>query len=538
MELREWLIILGLALVSLIVIDGVRRLQRQRRVPRLDQARGSADAQGKTDARDPEAAARHAELDWELPNGGARVVSPADYSNLAEKPPLERQEPEHPGPSRVFAESRRSRFTAPRREPRASAEPEMAMPETATQPTATPQQEPTLGAVPPQPAAPQAPADTAEAQPAPEPEREREQEKEQAPEEEAPAASGFALRAEAEDARAHQVSYRPASRRQLRSDTVGEYDDEDEEEYRLVDIEGMGRSVKKRLVQRRRARQEAKKRRQEDKARRADVQAREQAERQARRQQEQEEKQRRQEAQLAAKAEQDRLAAEQEQAREAAEQEQAREAAERQRQAEEARRAPTQEAPEEAPEAAYPPEDDFRPASQPAMEPILEKALRNDVPGGYARKTLTDADELIVISVMSRDAEGFDGLRLLELLMACGLRYSQGLGVFHRFETESEDSELQFSMVNVVKPGSFPVEEGAPFTCPGITFLMPLPGAEESAAAFEAMVETAMVVVRHMGGELKDENHSVMTAQTIEFARQQVHEFERRHRLHRQLQAQ
>ncbi len=37
MELREWLIILGLALVTLIVIDGVRRLKRQRRVPRLDQ---------------------------------------------------------------------------------------------------------------------------------------------------------------------------------------------------------------------------------------------------------------------------------------------------------------------------------------------------------------------------------------------------------------------------------------------------------------------------------------------------------------------
>lgn len=169
---------------------------------------------------------------------------------------------------------------------------------------------------------------------------------------------------------------------------------------------------------------------------------------------------------------------------------------------------------------------------------MLEQALRNDVPGGPARDTLTDADEMIVISVLSRDEEGFDGVKLLQLLMACGLRYSRGLGVFHRFETESEDSALQFSMVNVVKPGSFPVEEGEPFACSGITFLMPLPGADSSAAAFEAMVETAMVVVRHMGGELKDENHSVMTAQTIEFARQRVHEFERRHRLHRQLQAQ
>jgi len=88
-------------------------------------------------------------------------------------------------------------------------------------------------------------------------------------------------------------------------------------------------------------------------------------------------------------------------------------------------------------------------------------------------------------------------------------------------------------MVNVIKPGTFPVAEGVDFTTPGISLLMPLPGAHDSSAAFEAMVETAMVVVRHLGGELKDENQSVMTAQTVGFARERVQEFERRHRLHR-----
>jgi cell division protein ZipA len=169
--------------------------------------------------------------------------------------------------------------------------------------------------------------------------------------------------------------------------------------------------------------------------------------------------------------------------------------------------------------------------------PTLEKALRHDVNGEHAKETLASAEEMVVISVLSRDPDGFDGGKLLELIMACGLRYSRTMGVFHRFETESPDSELQFSMVNVLKPGTFPIEEMDEFVTPGITFLMPLPGAVDSSAAFEAMVETAMVVVRHMGGELKDENRSVMTAQTIEFARQRVHEFERRHRLHRQLQA-
>ena len=75
MELREWLIILGLALVSLIVIDGVRRLQRQRRVPRLDQSVGETPASRSTEFDD---AAKEAEVNWELPNGGARVVKPAD----------------------------------------------------------------------------------------------------------------------------------------------------------------------------------------------------------------------------------------------------------------------------------------------------------------------------------------------------------------------------------------------------------------------------------------------------------------------------
>ena len=66
MELREWLIILGLALVSLIVVDGVRRLQRQRRVPRLDQAVKDLPT-AKLEELDDEA--KEAEINWELPNG-------------------------------------------------------------------------------------------------------------------------------------------------------------------------------------------------------------------------------------------------------------------------------------------------------------------------------------------------------------------------------------------------------------------------------------------------------------------------------------
>nr|WP_289072864.1 cell division protein ZipA [uncultured Halomonas sp.] len=581
MELREWLIILGLALVSLIVVDGVRRLQRQRRVPRLDQAVKDLPT-AKLEELDDEA--KEAEINWELPNGGARVVKPADYSGLGQKPKLKRQE--HPGPSKVLSDFRRS-FSKPsskttsrpepaapapaerhaaaqevkpdlRREPSVfakddaevtapapsvavDAEPTQPMP-AATQPTsaATATLDPVKASssAPAMSASAEEPAVTAPADelPTTQPDIPKTAEaptaKEAADDEPTPTPDPEpVLRAEPEDAVFAKHAADAPKRRQLRDETVGdrELDDDEIDEYRLVDFEGIGRSFKRRIIERRKERAIKK----AEKAKRAEALAKQKAERKAL------EAEQRREAKQAAEAEKARIAQEKAQAREAA----AYEAAAK------------QEAPQSAPvwdeyehsarhyDEHYQGVDDELEATYAAQDnvvrahPTLEKALRHDVNGEHAKETLANADEMVVISVLSRDPDGFDGGKLLELIMACGLRYSRTMGVFHRFETESPDSELQFSMVNVLKPGTFPIEEMDEFVTPGITFLMPLPGAVDSSAAFEAMVETAMVVVRHMGGELKDENRSVMTAQTIEFARQRVHEFERRHRLHRQLQA-
>ncbi len=473
MELREWLIILGLALVTLIVIDGVRRLQRQRRVPRLDQAGPDAPAaEGVED--DPEAAAREAELNWELPNGGARVVRPAEEQGVKGKPKLERQD--HPGPSRVLSEFRRQQGETASHEA-----PDGASSSRRPEPAGRP--EPMAGA-----------ANT--------------------------------------DAHADEVNRSPEGGEPLVADPA-DHDGYDEERYRLVDLEGMGDSLKsgsKRVghsVQRLGAslqkgiaerRDQKKARREQEKAEKAE---------QARREQEK-----------ADQASRERAARQQQEAEEAARRQ-------REAQAREAERRQAAEVEDDDPLFA-PRRESAAPASEAVAEepprddvvrahPVLEKALRHDIEDAHARDALGDAEELIVISVMARDEGGFDGGTLLQLMMACGLRYGRDMGIFHRFETEEPGSALQFSMVNVVKPGTFPLEAMDEFTTPGVTLLMPLPGASDTSAAFEAMVETAMVIVRHLGGELKDENMSVMTAQTVEFARQRVQEFERRHRLHRQV---
>ena len=592
MELREWLIILGLALVSLIVVDGVRRLQRQRRVPRLDQAVKDLPT-AKLEELDDEA--KEAEINWELPNGGARVVKAADYSGLGQKPKLERQE--HPGPSRVLSDFRRS-VTKPSGKPKPAAaksnkaEPAVqaatanvsatadASAETRNEMREPPRREPSVftareeapKAETPQPATPEssmsamedeapqsqqtgtAPAsfsatdeapseqpNTAELNASHTPELHAELESNQAPEEPAAVEPDITpepepvLRAEPEDAVFAKHASDAPKRRQLRADMAGDHelDDDEIDEYRLVDFEGIGRSFKRRIIERRKEKAIKK----AEKAKRAEAAAKQKAERKAL------EAEQRREAKQAAEAEKARIAQEKAQAREAAA---ANEAAAQRDAVQQAHAEPELERYANSAsryEDHYQSVDDEYDDAYAAQDnvvrahPTLEKALRHDVNGEHAKETLANADELVVISVLSRDPEGFDGDKLLELMMACGLRYCRAMGVFNRFETESPNSELQFSMVNVLKPGTFPIEEMDEFVTPGITFLMPLPGAVDSSAAFEAMVETAMVVVRHMGGELKDENRSVMTAQTIEFARQRVHEFERRHRLHRHMQA-
>lgn len=565
MELREWLIILGLALVTLIVVDGVRRLQRQRRVPRLDEVAEE------TRGTDPDEQAREAEINWELPNGGARVVRPADYSQVQPKPKLERQE--HPGPSRVLASFRRKAeaFRSDSEAPVAKREPGLGVGEgvagtpadakaAKVKVTKARKDEPVSGAAAsvasaePAAAAPVEPVQAESAPPdavQPEP----------AKAESVQAEPAQAETVKAEPAQAESVEVEPvqAERREpglsaLDDDAVlavdtdeplaADPDDhdghpQDDERYRLVDLEGMGDSLKsgsrrvgasvqrfgaslqKTLAERREQKRLEKARREKEKAEKA-----------------------------ALDAERQRLA------REQAEAERAAREAERRRLEAQAIAAADDNDPLFAPPRARrsepadveyeydtaraddlrDPEPDLAPAlnsDKVRVHPVLEKALRHDVSAEHARETLSAASELIVISVMSRDEEGFSGAALLDLMLACGLRYDRDMGVFHRFETEDPESRLQFSMVNVVKPGSFPIKAMDEFRTPGITLLMPLPGADDPSAAFEAMVETAMVIVRHLGGELKDENHSVMTAQTIGFSRQRVQEFVRRHRLHR-----
>ena len=417
MELREWLILLGLVLVAIIVVDGVRRLQRQRRVPRLDRA-GTEDSTD--DAGNPAVEEEEERDNWELPNGGYRVVGDSETHAEDEED--------------VVLDNahgiKASRVTQPSR-----------------------------------------PAQPMERR-------------------EAPERKGFGERAAAFGARASQSMRDVTASLGARRDDEHEHDDAHREP-----VLGSASS------------EQAETAREDDFHEKPVI-----------------------------TAEDDSISVSSTQAddlepmAEIEEGQDARtEASSAGKPADVADSASQRQEP--SLEAAVAPAVDAT-ASKDDRHPLVLRAERNQVDDQLARDTLADASEVIIISVMARGDEGFSGEDVLGISLACGLRHSE-MGLFLRHEEDDDDSPLQFAMANVVKPGIFKPAEMVDSQLDGVTFLMPLPGADDTSAAFETMVEIAMLLVRRLGGELKDENHSVMTAQTIEFKRQQVHEFERRNRLHR-----
>lgn len=136
------------------------------------------------------------------------------------------------------------------------------------------------------------------------------------------------------------------------------------------------------------------------------------------------------------------------------------------------------------------------------------------------------AQEVIVLNVMCKTPEGFNGGELKTLLEACGVEHGD-MSIFHRHEN-TMDSPVQFSVANAVEPGYFPKDQLDSMATPGISFFMSLPGPDDNMRAFDYMVETAQCVVRNLSGEMKDERRSDMTPQTLEHCRQRIRDFERR----------
>lgn len=135
--------------------------------------------------------------------------------------------------------------------------------------------------------------------------------------------------------------------------------------------------------------------------------------------------------------------------------------------------------------------------------------------------------EIITINVMAGKGSVFKGPDLLHILLACDVRYGD-MQFFHRYEGANGDGAIQFSVANILNPGTFNLDAIDDFETPGVSFFMCIPGPANPLKAYDFMVETAQCLSKNLQGELLDDTRSAMTKQTLEHNRQRIIENERR----------
>lgn len=136
-------------------------------------------------------------------------------------------------------------------------------------------------------------------------------------------------------------------------------------------------------------------------------------------------------------------------------------------------------------------------------------------------------EKVLIINVVAHDKEGFKGPALLQNILESGLRFGE-MDIFHRHESMTGNGERYFSMANGVKPGTFDLDDIDHFSTRAVSFFLGLPGPKHPKRAFDVMLAAARKLANELNGELLDDQHSVMTAQTIEHYRQSIVDFERR----------
>ncbi len=122
--------------------------------------------------------------------------------------------------------------------------------------------------------------------------------------------------------------------------------------------------------------------------------------------------------------------------------------------------------------------------------------------------------ELTCLNVMAKPGRVLSGAALKGQFLGRGFEHGE-MRIFHsRF-----NQQTLFSVVNMVEPGYFDIDNMDASTTPGISFFLQLPGPLRDDVAFDMMLSEAHELAQALDGELRDEHHAPLTRNALEDTR-------------------
>ncbi|MDU1142133.1 cell division protein ZipA [Aeromonas rivipollensis] len=158
-------------------------------------------------------------------------------------------------------------------------------------------------------------------------------------------------------------------------------------------------------------------------------------------------------------------------------------------------------------------------------EPAYEEPVQVAEPVQEQQPVEKIWQDVYVINLMARPGHDLQGATLLSSLLALGFKFGE-MDIFHRHEDLNGKGEVLFSMINMVKPGTFNPYRMEQFSTPGVSLFMQLPLRSNAAFAFEHMLQAADQLASDLDAMLTDASRSPLSDDDIARYRHELAAYE------------
>lgn len=139
--------------------------------------------------------------------------------------------------------------------------------------------------------------------------------------------------------------------------------------------------------------------------------------------------------------------------------------------------------------------------------------------------TNQEPDLVLTLILQAKPETYFSGKDILPLFLSQGLRHGD-MGIFHRHQSKGANpGPVLFSLANAIAPGTINIDSIDSFQTPALALFMTLPGPEDPQIAYNAMVNTARLIIDELGGSILDETRSVYSEQIHNYRLDKIKEY-------------
>lgn len=135
--------------------------------------------------------------------------------------------------------------------------------------------------------------------------------------------------------------------------------------------------------------------------------------------------------------------------------------------------------------------------------------------------TSANVQDVYVINVSARDGSYIYGRDLKHALRILGFRFGD-MDIYHRYVEMDGTGDVLFSLINMIKPGTFEPSKMDRLMTPGVSLFMQLPQAGAGLAYFDLMLQAADKLANEVDGILLDAQRRPLSEHYLSQCRTQL----------------